>query len=428
MNKLIYALFISIFLLGYLSNNLGLLSRSLTWIPELITVFTILIVSGLFMLEGVKKIPPKIWFFLVLFLFNLVIGIVINHVSAGPLIAGFRSYLKFIPLFILPFVYQFSNQQINKQLKLLLFFFVIQSPIALYQRIVESKGIASGDYVKGMLGSSGQLTVILTCAIAVLICFYLAKRIKLSSFSIVFFILFIPMTINESKSTLILLPVALISPLLFYSNGLKLKQLIPILILGAVAGVAFVFIYDYFMRPRWGYGILDFLTMEGRVGGYLYQGNQSDGLIAGKIGNIDAVVIAFKTLSENSLNLFFGLGIGNVSESFLPGLSGEYAEEYSLFKVKANAVSLILWEMGIFGVILYYTLCLIVFKDSKRLSTRDDLIGTLSQGIGVIAILIMISAVYTNVFMSNIIAYLFWYFSGVIVSENFRYEKKQHVL
>lgn len=428
MNNLIYVLFISIFFLDYLSSNLGLLSRHLTWIPELITIITIFIVSGLFMLEGVKKIPPKIWFFLFLFLSNLVIGVVVNNLSVGPLIAGFRSYLKFIPLFILPFVYHFSNEQISKQLKLLLFFFIIQFPISLYQRVVESKGISSGDYIKGTLGSSGQLTVILTCAIAVLICFYLAKKIKISSFVTIFIILFTPMTINESKSTILLLPIALGTPLLFYSNTLKLKQLIPIVILAGVAGVAFIFIYDHFMRPRWGYGILDFFSQEGRLEGYLYQGNKSDGLLAGKVGNFDAIVIAFKTLYENGLNLFFGLGIGNVSESFLPGLSGEYAEEYSLFKVKANAVSLILWEMGVFGIVLYYALCFMVYKDSKQLSAKDDLMGTFSRGFRVVSILIMVSAAYTNVFMTNMIAYLFWYFSGVIISEKFRYEGKKHVL
>ena len=171
MNKLLYTLFLSVFLFDYLSGSLGALGRYITWFPELLSVLTILIISGRFMLGGVKYVPPKCFFFLALFLLSIMIGVVINLVPAGPLIAGFRAYLKFIPFFILPFVYRFSNEQINGQLKLLLCLLILQAPIALYQRLVLSKGLLTGDLVKGTLGGSGQLTVVLSCAIAVLMSF-----------------------------------------------------------------------------------------------------------------------------------------------------------------------------------------------------------------------------------------------------------------
>lgn len=423
MNKLLYLLFLSIFLLDYLSVQLGLLGRYFTWLPELLSMLTILIISARFVLVGGKNTPPKVGFFLFLFLLNIIISTIINHVSAGPLVAGLRTYLKFIPFFILPFVYHFSSQQINGQLRFLLFFFIIQAPIALYQRLVITGNALTGDYVKGTLSSSGLLTVILACAIAVLMTFYLAKKISLKFFISLFFLLFIPMTINETKSTLILLPLALLLPLYFSSTNIKIKQFIPIIALVIVAGIAFVFIYDYFMSPRWGYGIIDFLSMEGRTENYLYKGATAQSA-RGNVGKMDSYVLAFQTLSENTLHLLFGLGIGNVSESFTPGLSGEYAERYSVFNPKMTALSLILWELGIFGVILYYVLFFIVFKDSRRLSIHDSLIGTFSNAWSVVAILLMISTLYANIFGADVIGYLFWYFSGYIISENFRYIRK----
>jgi len=419
MNKLLYFLFISIFLFDYVSSSLGSLGRYITWTPELISMLTIFIVSGRFMLGSSRNIPPKWFLFLFLFLLNIIIGIVINSVASGPLIAGFRAYLKFIPLFLLPFVYHFSSQQVEGQLKLILSLFIIQLPIALYQRLVESKGLTTGDYVKGTLSGSGQLTVALCCAIAVLISFYLAKKIRLMTTIIIFFLLFIPMAINETKSTIILLPIALVLPFYFSNFKLKLEQLVPMIILGISTTFAFVFMYDYFLSDRWeGKGILDFLFMDGRAERYLFKGHDYDVYI-GHVSKVDSYIIAFNTISEDFLRFFFGFGIGNVSEAFVPWLSGEYAEKYSHFNVKTTALTLILWELGVFGVLLYYSLYIMILKDSKGLNINNDITSTLSQGWRTVTVIIMIATTYTNFLQENVTAYIFWYFSGYIISENY---------
>lgn len=425
MNRFVYILFLSIFLLDFLSGSLGTLGRYVTWLPELLSMLAIFLVSGRFMLQGIKNVPPKVFVFLFLFLLHIVIGIIINFVPPGPIIAGFRAYLKFIPFFLLPFVYPFSSQQISNQLKLVLFLFIIQAPIALYQRLVITKraGVITGDFVTGTVSTSGILTVALTCAIAVLMAFYVAKKINFKQFGIFFVLLFIPMTLNETKSTIVLLPIALILPMYFSSNGLKIKQMIPIMMIVMLAGVAFVFIYDHFMRPKWGYGIVDFLFMEGRTEGYLYRGAAEDGVHDKNLGRVDTYIIAIQTLYHNILNLLFGLGIGNVSESFLPSLSGEYAEKYSHFGVKMTTFTLIIWELGIVGIILYYALFFMIFRCARNLSAQDGFLSTFASGWSVVTILIMICLLYKSVFNENVISYLFWYFSGYIISEDFRYKK-----
>lgn len=424
MNKFLYLLFLSIFLSDYLSNNLRLVSHYISWLPEILSIFSILIIPALFMIKGGKDIPQKYAFFLILFLFNIIIGIIVNLEPAGPMIAGLRSYLKPIPFFFLPFLYHFTEQQINRQLKLLLFLFIIQFPIALYQRLFLSTGLLAltGDLVKGTLNSSGHLTVMLTCAIAILMSFYLAKRISFATFIVIFSLFFIPMTINETKATLILLPISLMLPIMISPNVISIKQYIPMLIIGALAGIAFVFIYDYFMRPRWGYGLLDFLTMEGRTESYLYKGAETKG-DTGPVGKVDTFVLAFRSLSENILNLIFGFGIGNVSESFIPSLSGEYAKKFSAFNVNGTSLALILWELGLLGVLLYYVFFFMIFKDSRRLSLHGGFIGTLANGWSVVTVLLVFSTAYMNVIQENATGYLFWYFSGYITSECLRYKR-----
>ena len=417
MNKLIYILFLSIFLLDHLVFQLGLLNRYITWLPDVISILIVLIVSVRITLGYGQYIPPACRIFLILFLLNIIIGATINLVSPGPLIAGIRTYLKFIPLFILPFVYHFSSQQINMQLKLLLFLTILQVPVSIYQRFVLSRGFITGDFVRGTLSSSGNLTAFLTCAIAILMAFYLAKRINFTLFIYIFILLFIPMTMNETKSTVLLLPMALAMPIFFSSSGVKIIRFIPIIILGIFAGIAFVFIYDHFNSGR--YVIGEFFTSEGRAERYLYSGLDI-GMHHGKVGRVDSILIAYQTLSENILSLLFGLGIGNVSESFSPSLSGQYAEEYSSFNVKFTQVTLILWELGVFGVLLYFVLFFMVFKYSKRLSMNDSFLGALSSGWSVICLLLMVSLLYKPILNTNVIGYLFWYFSGYIISEYFK--------
>lgn len=191
------------------------------------------------------------------------------------------------------------------------------------------------------------------------------------------------------------------------------------MIIGVLSVIAFISVYDYFMRPRWGYGLLDFLTMEGRTENYLYKGAEASG-DPGSVGKVDTYVLAFQVLSENILNLLFGFGMGNVSESFIPSLSGEYAQKYKAFNVNGTFLSFILWELGLFGALLYYIFFFMVFKDSRRLSLHDGFIGILANGWSVVMVIIVISTVYKQFVLTNEIGYLFWYFSGYIISECFR--------
>lgn len=414
MNKVLYLLFLSIFLFDFLS-DIGLVSRYVTWFPDILSMLTVLIVFVRITVGYGRGFPPICSIFLILFFLNITIGIIINQVSAGPLIAGFRMYLKFIPFFVLPFFYNFSEEQVYKQLQLLFFLLIIQAPISLYQRLVVSKGLLTGDLVKGTFGTSGQLTIALTCAIGILIAFFLEKKIDFKSFITIFFLFFIPMTINETKSTLVFLPIACISPIFLSSSNIKLKQLIPLITLIILAGVLFVIIYDHFMRPRWGYGIIDFLFMENRIEGYMYKGSE-----AMSVGRVDSYIIAFKTHYKNILDLFFGLGIGNVSESFISGLSGEYADQYSAYNVDKTSLTLILWELGIFGVILYYSLVFMAFKYSRGLKRNINLLGTFANGWSVVSLIMVVSILYMNVMLDNRMGYLFWYFSGYIISGYFK--------
>jgi hypothetical protein len=62
------------------------------------------------------------------------------------------------------------------------------------------------------------------------------------------------------------------------------------------------------------------------------------------------------------------------------------------------------------------------FKDAKGLSINNDITGTFTQGWRSVSVSIMVATAYTNFLQENVTAYLFWYFSGYIISENYWYK------
>jgi hypothetical protein len=149
-------------------------------------------------------------------------------------------------------VYYFSDEQIRRQLKVLLTFALLQLPIAIHQKLTAVN--PSGDLVTGTTEGSGILSILLICAKAMMTAFLVKRKIRLMFFMLGVILLFIPMTINETTRTLFLLPLAFVLPALFAPSARgKLRQLISIAALGAVVMVVFASIYNMQWGDRWGW-------------------------------------------------------------------------------------------------------------------------------------------------------------------------------
>jgi uncharacterized membrane protein (Fun14 family) len=185
--------------------------------------------------------------------------------------AGMRVYLRYIPFFLLPAVWNISDVQLCRLLKFVLLLAFTQLPVVIYQRFVKYSTSISGDPMGGTLGAStsGVLSVFLLLCIACYISFYLKNEIKFKTFIVGFFILFLPTTMNETKITFILLPLCFILPLIFGSaNKKNLKKVIVLFGIMVISTIVLKSIYDYFIVKRWGYGIINFASTEGRLKSY----------------------------------------------------------------------------------------------------------------------------------------------------------------
>lgn len=420
MNALVILLLVSVFSTQYLAQQLRVLPTYWILIPELLSAVALLVVLARVIAgRGGVALDWRYIVFLALFSFVLVFGFLAQSVPAGAIVAGLRNYVKFVPFFLLPLAYRFTSRQLKAQLAVLLTILVIQSPLAVYQRFVQfANRMHTGDPIRGMATSSSALSMLMLCGITLLVALYLHRRIRLPLLLLGVAVLFLPTTLNETKGTVVLLPIALLAPALFMpARARPMRRLVPVAAIGSIALFSFVVVYDYLVQYReTGQQIGTFFS-EGHVESYLYSG-AAEGEDR-YVGRFDSVLIAAKMLSDDPLKLAFGLGAGNVSVSFLPGFEGRYASYFEPYGVSVTQVSNFAWEIGFVGLAAYLLLYWFVFKDARLLAKTGGSFAICGQVWATVMIIMTAALMYKSVMGMNEIAYPFWFYSGVVAREAF---------
>jgi hypothetical protein len=289
-------------------------------------------------------------------------------------------------------------------------------PVAVYQRFIEfANSMHTGDPVRGTLTTSSAMSLFMITTIAGLVVFYFRGTVRLAVLLVLSACLFIPTTINETKATLLLFPLALIVPALLAPTSTQtLRKLGPLFALGIAAGTAFIGAYNYFIQFRENADSIGEFAMGEGIEEYLYTGAANTA--GNHIGRFDSIEIALEHTSKEPLTLAFGLGAGNVAESFLPEFSGEYSDYYLRYRVGETQVTTFLWEIGIVGLCAYLYLFWLIFRDSLSLARSSDWASDLGRIWTVAMIVMTFGLIYKSIFSMNDFGYLFWYFAGVVAS------------
>jgi hypothetical protein len=418
MHALVIALLVQIMVVEYLIESRGLLHPYAILIPELLSGVAMLVVLARIMGGWRIAFDWRYGLFIVVLLFTIVFAYTVQDVPDGAMLAGVRSYLKFLPFFLLPAVHRFTPQQLRTQLMLLLVLAMLQTPLALYQRFIEfGNAMHSGDPVKGTLTTSSAMSMFLVAVIAGAVVFYLRGRLRLAALVGLCAWLFLPTTINETKATLLLLPAALVVPaLLTPGKGRRLlRKVVPLMGVGVLAMTAFVLAYNYLIQYREYAGpISEYFNSDSTLWYYLYTGAANTD--QPYIGRFDSIEIALEHTTQDPLKLAFGYGAGNVSESFLPAFAGKYSDYYVRYGVGQTQVTQFLWDIGVVGLLAYLFLFYLVTRDSLKLARSSDYAAPLGQLWTVAMVIMTFSLIYKSVFSMNDFGYLFWYFSGVVAS------------
>jgi hypothetical protein len=411
--------------------KVGWLPGFVPYLFEVLGAFALIIVVALGVRDRFQYVRPAYWFVFGSIALTMLCGVLINAVGPGPMFAGLRIYLRAIPLFFLPCVFHFTERQLRTQILLLLMLCLIQLPIAVAQRLgTMAKGAVTGDETSGTLMISSILSIFLICAISVLTAFYRRKRLSTRAFVVLFLLLIFPTTINETKGTLFLLPIALIVTLLVVaSRGTRLKNVLLAVGLLSVFSAIFIPIYDYLVQgQRYPTTIEGFFTQEGRLEGYLYKEAEIGAKSEWQAGRVDAIVVPLSVLARDPAHLVFGLGIGNASDSAL-GVQfvGRYYKVFEPFLLSGFA-RLVL-ELGVLGVALVMLLYWLIFTDSRIVAAYDNnQKGALAAGWTGVTAVFAVSTFYKDLITFEALSCLFWFYAGLIAAERMRIANRARLI
>jgi hypothetical protein len=341
----------------------------------------------------------------------------------GPLISGIRFYLRAIPLFFLPAVFQYSESQIRTQLKLLLAIALLQLPLSLWQRYEIMMAYRwTGDPVFGSLMISAIMSIFLINGICLAAAMMMRGEITRRTFLILFVLFVVPTTINETKATIFLLPIGLFLTLLVGSEPRKRMRIgVAAIALMAIFGALYIPIYNYFasINNPDPYTVEDFFSNKKLVNHYLDK--DADVGSEGEVGRVDALVVPLHEARSDPVRLMFGVGPGNSTVSSLgESFTGEYFRVLGKYAEQSSAASFLI-EIGVLGLALVLLVYGLLFIDSLSLALRDrSFIGTLALGwTGVMAVMV-VATFYKTMHDFESLSYLFWYFSGLMAAQKQR--------
>jgi hypothetical protein len=405
----------------------------LKFTPEMLTAVITVIVMLRALRGQLSIIPLKYWVAFGILTFVVVCGVLSNSEGVGPTLAGTRYYLRAIPLFFLPAVANFSPTQLRTQLKVFITVALVQVPVAVYQRwTVMREGRWTGDDVRGTLMDSGVLSIFLICIVCVLTAFVMRGQIRKRPFLILFFVLLLPTTINETKATAVFLPIGLMATVLAVSPpGKRIQVFFGGAALLATFAALFIPLYaamnsgaNTSERKE---GIVEFFTNQQQLDTYINDKKEVGFGTKRMVGRGTAIKFPLTYLARDPLHLAFGLGIGNASHSALgENFTGKYYELFQNFMVTAGSAFLL--ELGVIGIAMVLLLYWLVLSDAFTVMKADTgITGSIAAGwVGVVCIMGL--ATFYNVIHAHVsLGYPYWYFAGMIAARRGQLMLSRHM-
>jgi hypothetical protein len=418
MQQLVLCTFYIVYLASF-ATRLGL-PQVLKYLPELLSGVMLVYVVFVGTKRRFDLVAPKYWLTFGALVLVILCGLASNGISSGPLIGELRFYVRAMPLFFVPAIYDFSEAELRQQLRVLLYLALLQLPVAVMQRwIVLSQDRFSGDAVQGTLGDSGVLSIVLICSALVLTGLFLRRRLSKLRYGVLLALLLLPTTINETKVTLLLVPVGVLIVMIV---GAEVGRRLHIAVVASSVILFFLAAYvpiysmmEMHNPDKKESGILDFFGNNKKISGYM--SSNISGLGTKKdVRRGDAIMVPFKYLAQDPVRLSLGLGLGSVAPSNMgPSFEGPYRGLFGQFTLMS--IIFFMLEMGLVGCSLVLLLYYLLFRDALFVANNDtDIHGALAVGWTGVVALMFVAIFYDPAHQFESLSYLFWYFSGVIAA------------
>ena len=426
---------IAVFFVHLVMHEFPQLPPRVQYVPELlIGLCGAICLARLVALRRFGLVPLRYWVVFFVFTYVVVSSAIVNHVAPDVTFAGIRFYFRYVPLFLLPFAFDYDERDVRRLGILLVVLALIQVPVAFKQRFIEYVAAVdrSGDAISGTLSLSNSLSLFSVGMITMTAAFYIARRMGVLLASALGLLFLLPATLNETKVTPIAVGIGVIAVLVARRRHVKPRQVVVVSLTGVLLLGLFVGIYDRLYSSAGVPGYVQFMTSKEQVlDNYSVRGvkakklhlNEQNKLVAKPvrlteqakwIGRFDGVRMPFDVLLEQDLSRFLlGLGIGSVSSDF--GSGGRYRYLNHELDATGTTITQLLWETGLLGGILGVALVFLFVRDAWARSRSEDDMGNFAAGWFGTTCVVLCTLPYANYVGIPEVTCLIAFFSGVVV-------------
>jgi hypothetical protein len=350
----------------------------LTWGVAMLGILIIL-PCILKLLGGLKDTPSFIWLALVFMIYTL-IAAVLQGSPMNEYVAGLKRYFQMYGLMFALALLDFKAEDHRRWLNFMLLIALLQLPFCLYERIVvipklgrSGPLVDSIDVVSGTLGggleggsTSGDMASFLIMAIAFVMARYRAGLVRTQVTIILLILLMIPLVLGETKSVVILLPLVwfvLLRKEFTKKPAQFFLQFLAIFMVSLAIGMVYVS-----MSNRGGIHSSVEKTIDN-----LLSYNIGTKSYTGKENSLNRTTVLSHWWNNQSwqdpLGLLVGNGLGS-SASVGGTLPGHMGEKYFGWGIDLTSASVLLWETGLLGFLLFISILSSAWLSAGRLWTR----------------------------------------------------------
>jgi hypothetical protein len=360
--------------------------------PQLSRIAWLFSILGFFLLaasalyEGTNRDPhrpavPAFVVLAVLFIVYAIGGLVLSEVPIGDGFSAFKRYFQYWGLTFILATVAFPARTVRKWLFLLLLIALAQLPLALYQRIVlvprrvnMPNGVLPVDIVAGtfegsMTGgaSNNIMAFFVIAAIAGLLCVYRESMVRRPILWVLLAVVGAPLALGETKLAILLLPTAL---LVVYADLVRKRPFA--FVSGALAAAVAIGALGYSYLVLHNSDGRD-LTIQQRLDENLEYNVGSRGYYGGASLNRGNVVQFWwqEHGGHDPAATVFGHGLGSSFGASSPIDPGGIADrKYPGYAIGLTAVAALLWDVGLFGTLLYLSVFAAAFVTAWQLTAR----------------------------------------------------------
>lgn len=325
--------------------------------------------------------------YIIIFFMVALISYFINLYSPFLLLWGIRNNFRFL-IFGLICIEFIRKDDLKLLYPIISSYFVINIITVTYQYFcVTYHDNAIGDFISGLYsngavrGGNMSLCWLLCIGCTYSLINYLNKKIKLGT--LLFWLLgsIYISALNETKIFFIELIIIILLGILLCKKSFKTMMLIILGIALIYQGINML----YYFTPKFA----NFFNAE-TILNYAENSYSNDGI--SRAGAIEYCLDNFLT---DHISRFFGIGIGNADYSSFELFTSEFYQQYNLIGYTYFSSSMMVIEMGLFGVFVYIlNMISILFKSILNKENKQE--NIIWKNISIITILLGIISFFAN--------------------------------